>query len=592
MIPFLNQGEEAIRAVREETSLFGNASAESAAFAGRFNDGLTKIGINAGQLSQNFAAGLLPTMTMLVENMLSAAGRGEDLNKSINELVSETAVTWAENFAIGLAHVADAAIFVVRVNIALVNSIRAMLADIGLLYEAASIFRPSNMDKLFTPGESMFGSFKQQLKDRNDSAERFNKSLAVLMDRDAAVMMTKTVQTAVSQGRLLRQIGDVAEADNFNVLAPTLTEIEEPGFNAKGSKFVGLLQPKDGKGGKGGGAGNKDAERLQDILGSAFEITAEYARAQEVSLQNLATQDKMLALTNDQRKVQEAINDVSKDVADREQKLLDLRAKAQDAGASDEVLNDIYAQIDALKAYEEQFKQLAQTQAESSIAAQRTFSYGWSQAFNQFVEDSSNQATKAGDMFNSLTSNMATAIDRFVETGKLSFGDFASSVIKDLIKIELQARASALLRMGISALANAFTFSSNGGWGTGNAFGNQDIGLSLSSGGYTGNGGKFEPAGIVHKGEYVMDAETTKRIGVHNLERMRGYANGGYVGAAPMPKQGGGQQLVVNVINQSSQPVEARQSAPQFDGERFVQNVVLSDIRRNGPIGQAMRGGI
>jgi hypothetical protein len=59
-----------------------------------------------------------------------------------------------------------------------------------------------------------------------------------------------------------------------------------------------------------------------------------------------------------------------------------------------------------------------------------------------------------------------------------------------------------------------------------------------------------------------------------------------------MPKQGGGQQLVVNVINQSSQPVEARQSAPQFDGERFVQNVVLSDIRRNGPIGQAMRGGI
>lgn len=42
----------------------------------------------------------------------------------------------------------------------------------------------------------------------------------------------------------------------------------------------------------------------------------------------------------------------------------------------------------------------------------------------------------------------------------------------------------------------------------------------FSSGGYTGNGGKFEPAGIVHKGEYVMTKEATARLGVANLNRL------------------------------------------------------------------------
>lgn len=37
-----------------------------------------------------------------------------------------------------------------------------------------------------------------------------------------------------------------------------------------------------------------------------------------------------------------------------------------------------------------------------------------------------------------------------------------------------------------------------------------------SSGGYTGDGGKYEPAGIVHKGEYVVNSETTKDLGLNN----------------------------------------------------------------------------
>jgi len=68
----------------------------------------------------------------------------------------------------------------------------------------------------------------------------------------------------------------------------------------------------------------------------------------------------------------------------------------------------------------------------------------------------------------------------------------------------------------------------------------QVIGGGFAAGGYTGAGGRFEPAGIVHKGEYVLSAAATKAIGVPALEALhlsalRGYAGGGLVGAARSP---------------------------------------------------------
>lgn len=49
----------------------------------------------------------------------------------------------------------------------------------------------------------------------------------------------------------------------------------------------------------------------------------------------------------------------------------------------------------------------------------------------------------------------------------------------------------------------------------------------FSSGGYTGNGGKNQIAGVVHGQEYVLNAQATKRIGVNNLNALN---NGGGIG--------------------------------------------------------------
>ncbi|TFV66084.1 UNVERIFIED_ORG: phage tail tape measure protein [Bacillus sp. AZ43] len=59
-------------------------------------------------------------------------------------------------------------------------------------------------------------------------------------------------------------------------------------------------------------------------------------------------------------------------------------------------------------------------------------------------------------------------------------------------------------------------------------------------GGYTGDGGKYEPKGVVHGGEFVFTKEETRQAGVPNLvalaKSLRGYATGGFVSVESVPK--------------------------------------------------------
>lgn len=92
--------------------------------------------------------------------------------------------------------------------------------------------------------------------------------------------------------------------------------------------------------------------------------------------------------------------------------------------------------------------------------------------------------------------------------------------------------------------------------------GNRRVDLGFASGGYTGPGGKWDPAGVVHRGEFVMDAKATRAIGIGNLYSMmraargersvtRGYANGGAVGGSrPVGSVTGAVSLSAETIQQ------------------------------------------
>lgn len=122
----------------------------------------------------------------------------------------------------------------------------------------------------------------------------------------------------------------------------------------------------------------------------------------------------------------------------------------------------------------------------------------------------------------------------------ISGSESAAEAVKKLaVQLALAAAQAALL--GTGPLAGLF----GGGFGGGGLFGGGGINygaLSASGkylfdkGGYTGAGGKYEPAGIVHKGEYVVPKSIVDKVGAGNIESMfRGYANGGLVGSMRMP---------------------------------------------------------
>lgn len=83
---------------------------------------------------------------------------------------------------------------------------------------------------------------------------------------------------------------------------------------------------------------------------------------------------------------------------------------------------------------------------EKVLEDQRTFEYGWNKAFASYAESATNYAKLGEQAFVSVTQNLESALDRFVETGKLSFSDLARSIISDLIKIQLKAQATSIFK--------------------------------------------------------------------------------------------------------------------------------------------------
>jgi NACalpha-BTF3-like transcription factor len=83
---------------------------------------------------------------------------------------------------------------------------------------------------------------------------------------------------------------------------------------------------------------------------------------------------------------------------------------------------------------------------------------------------------------------------------------------------------------------------------------------------------------MLEPGEFVIRKQSAERIGMPALQAMNS------TGGAPS-----GGNVFVNVTNEGS-PKQAEASAPRFDGEKYVVDIVMRDIANNGPIRRTLRG--
>ncbi len=157
---------------------------------------------------------------------------------------------------------------------------------------------------------------------------------------------------------------------------------------------------------------------------------------------------------------------------------------------------------------------------------------GWGEWAESATDSFSQVKSVATQTFDGIAQNMAAML-----TGsEQNWRSFTRSVLSMMTEILLKQAMVGIVGSIGSAIGGAFGGGASASTGT--AIQAAAANFHFATGGFTGTGGKYEPAGIVHRGEFVFTKEATSRIGVGNLYRlMRGYAEGGYVGGAGSPAQ-------------------------------------------------------
>ena len=148
-----------------------------------------------------------------------------------------------------------------------------------------------------------------------------------------------------------------------------------------------------------------------------------------------------------------------------------------------------------------------------------------------------------------------------------------------------------------------------GGGGFGGIFSTLLGGLfGFHEGGIAGAGGQRmpRPAGlrsdellaVLQRGEIVLPRAMAQRIqsgSMHDIESIRSWLQrlprfhtGGVVGGGSMSRGGEGGATRIELINQTSSRAELVDNGQRIDAGQSVQSFILRDVRRNGPVTQAL----
>ncbi len=345
-------------------------------------------------------------------------------------------------------------------------------------------------------------------------------------------------------------------------------------------------------------AAAKARESAVKAYGSALDASNEALQRQ------LTTQAQRVGMGDREYEVQQRINEAIADEADKLRELsLQRNADQIDQVTFEEEKALLHAKtLDRLQIIKNGYDELRQAEGDWLAGA--------SAAWANYQQEASNAARQMGDVVGNTIGGFEDAWVKFTTTGKLSFSDLTKSVLADLARIAtrqailgiVNSVAGAWAGGGITAAGNQAVTSGTSSINN-QLFQNMRLGGGYSTGGYTGDGGVNEPAGVVHKGEVVWSqADIARAGGVGVVEAMRrglpGYADGGAVGPAPPGVVGMGPSTVnVSVVVNSDGSTQADGDTSlmrQFGKELgdFVdaryRELQLRDIRSDGLLARTM----
>ena len=281
-------------------------------------------------------------------------------------------------------------------------------------------------------------------------------------------------------------------------------------------------------------AGRRAQEAELYLKGAPDSVTTGIQNKEDFAAK-LAEQQKMLAQLKEETGIRASLNPLVNDYGlklttlQKAQELLNLAqqegtAAGKELTSATQLLNgDLSALTPEARAQAEAMRALATQYGQTSAAAEQ---------LKASQEAAVKSSTESLELAKSVTGGILSDIRSALADGKITWKEWGEIAVNALNKV-----ADKLQEMLLNQL-----FSPTGGLGSlfGGLLGGTSStttgglgSLIFAKGGYTGSGGKYEPAGIVHKGEYVMDADTVRKLGVDRLDALRGYANGGLVSGMP-----------------------------------------------------------
>ena len=500
MIPLLNGGSAAIKAMGDEVEALGGLmSTQLAKSSEQFNDNLDRLKTSASAVGISIANALLPALNDLLQKFIDLKtskldwktilfdSTFSDLTKSADEklgAVTRRITELQKEFETAST----------RRKLAIYDEIAAQqrLQD----YYRKQSERDANGGATDAETSAKRIRLQAQLQTKLGELEKLRAIAAGKASADILLDDDKRTAAQIANAEKLRDALRTAWQTSLADAKKASDESKELFKQATDTRTAGA---------------DKAAEIRRAQLPQADQDGANFRDFQNLadSAEQSALQAKFAAQYGRAEAAAKLADQASKD-AERAQKFVDKLSDPEQQARATERIADAQATADEAR---------AKNKATEAAALEQT-----AQA----------QAAKITELDAQITSLQTKAADIKV---KLQIDDALGAIAS------LQTQLNALQDKTVTVTVNQQTTGS----GAAAAFDYASYAAAadfqkegFARGGYTGPGGKWQPAGIVHAGEYVMPQEIVRQRGaLALLERIRrqglagilpGYANGGLVG--------------------------------------------------------------
>jgi lambda family phage tail tape measure protein len=203
----------------------------------------------------------------------------------------------------------------------------------------------------------------------------------------------------------------------------------------------------------------------QDAIKGLTEARAKANEQHQLELYNIKSQ---IDQENKLQAIKDNINKVGKTEIEKQYYDIEAAAKASakaeveaEAARRNIKVSDMPA-ADVAAYYATATKGTSELQASTSKLRDlnREFSTGWKNAMNSYVDDATNAAKQAENIFSKTMSGMEDMIVNFAKTGKLEWKSFVASMLEELLRSQIKQQIASIFGLGTGA-----TSASGGGGG-------------------------------------------------------------------------------------------------------------------------------